>query len=64
MQTRSISYVDSNEDPIELEVQAALKRPLADNLSEYFKAIAAQCAMMGVDIKNQPNSRKIYFIEK
>ena len=64
MQTRSISYVDSEEDSLEFEVQEALKRPLADNLSAYFKAVASQCAMMGVDIKNPPNTRKIYFIEE
>ncbi|MEQ9467574.1 MAG: hypothetical protein RLN88_09185 [Ekhidna sp.] len=62
MKTRSISYIESEEDQLEFEVNEALKHPIGDNLSEYFKSIAAQCAMMGIDINNVPNSRKIYYI--
>ncbi|MEQ8904783.1 hypothetical protein [Ekhidna sp.] len=64
MKTRSIAYIESDEDLIEIEVEEALKRPLGDNLKQYFKSIAALCAMAGVDIMNPPNSRKIYFSEE
>ena len=64
MRTRSISYIEDQDDLIEFEINEAMKRPLGDNLSAYFKSIAAQCAIAGVDIFNQPNSRKIYFISE
>ena len=64
MKTRSITYIEEDEDLIALEVIRASKKSIEENLLEYFDTIVAQCAMMGVDVNNSSNTRKIYFIDE
>ncbi len=63
MNTKSISFIDTQEDSIDLEVQTATTRTIEENMLLYFQSIAAQCAMMNIDIRASPNTRKIYYIE-
>ncbi|MEO9871928.1 hypothetical protein [Ekhidna sp.] len=64
MNTRTIDYIDEQEDLMELELDQALSNTMEQNLKLYFASIAAQCAIMGVDIRKPSNSRKIYFIDE
>ena len=62
-QTRTIGYIDENEDLLELEVQQAATRTMEENFAIYCEAIAAQYAMMGIDVYNYKPERIIYYIE-
>ena len=62
-QTRTIGYIDENEDLLELEVQQAATRTMEENFASYCEAIAAQYAMMGIDVYNYKPERIIYYIE-
>jgi hypothetical protein len=61
--TRTIYYIDDNEDPLEVEVNLALNRTPEENLRLYCEVIAANFVMMGIDVMNYPAERNIYYIE-
>jgi hypothetical protein len=61
--TRTIGYIDENEDILELEARLAATRTMEENFAIYCQAIAAQFAMMGIDVYNYKADRTIYFIE-
>jgi len=63
MSTRSIYYIDENEDPLKEEIELALSRTPEENMKAYCEAIIANYAMMGIDVVNYPVTRKIYYIE-
>lgn len=62
-QTRTIGYIDESEDLLDQEVQCAASRTLEENLAIYCQAIAAQCAMMGIDVYSYKADCTIYYIE-
>jgi len=63
MSTRTIYYIDENEDPMDRVVELALSRTPEENLKAYCEVIIANYAMMGIDVVNHPVTRKIYYIE-
>ncbi len=63
MNTRTIYYIDENEDHLDAEVKIASSRTLNENLKAYCEAIQANYAMMNIDLANYPVEREIYYIE-
>ncbi len=63
MNTRKISYIESEEDYLEKEVEWALSKTMEERLAEYCKHIIRNCAMAGIDATNSSVKRTIYYIE-
>lgn len=63
MNTRSIQYIEENEDRLEIEVDLALDRTIAENFIAYCEHIIANCSMAGIDITKIKGNRKIYYLE-
>ena len=52
MNTRTIYYIDENEDFLNDEVVLALSRTLDQNLRTFCKTVIANYAMMNIDVVN------------
>ncbi len=63
MKTRNIGYIDPNEDPLDIEVDIALKSIMAERFRAFCEMIAANYAMIQIDVVNYPVKREIYYIE-
>lgn len=61
--SRTIGYIDDNEDPMDIEIELALKSSMEENIERFMKLIASLAAMSGVNIYELPKSRTIYYIE-
>ena len=62
MNTRTIYYIDENEDYLDIEVEIALSRTLEKNFEAYCETIIANYALMNIDVVNYPVKREIYYI--
>ena len=63
MDTRRISYIESDEDFLENEVEWALSKTMEERLTEYCKHIVRNHALAGIDITASPTKRTIYYLE-
>jgi len=63
MNTRQISYIDPEENLLEIEAEQALIRGLVENFKVYCDLIVANYAIAGIDVLNYPSKREIYYIE-
>lgn len=63
METRTIAYIDPNEDILDIEVETAANRSMEENLMAYCEFIIANYAMAEIDVLNYPVSREIYYVE-
>ncbi len=61
--TRSISYIN-DDDLLDREVELALKSSPEENLLLFCEVLSAQLAMRGIDLKNHPVDRVIYYIDR
>ena len=63
MNTRTIYYIDENEDYLDIEVEIALSKTLEKNFEAYCETVIANYALMNIDVVNYPVKREIYYIE-
>ncbi len=63
MNTRTIYYIDENEDYLDAEVEIAVSRTPGENLNAYCEMIISNYAMMGIDVTDYPVKKEIYYIE-
>ncbi len=63
MNTRQIKYIEPEEDILEQEVDWAVKHSMEQRLFEYCKHIIRNYAAAGIDVRNFPVKRIIYYIE-
>lgn len=61
--TRTIAYIESEEDTFHEMVALALKSSAEENLFRFCEVLSAQLAMQGIDLKHHPVERTIYYIE-
>jgi hypothetical protein len=61
--TRTISYIESEDDILREEVDLAIKSTAEENLLRFCEVLSAQLAMQGIDLKNHPVKRSIYYID-
>ena len=64
MNTRKIQYIEQDEYYLEKEVDWALSLSMEERLIAYCKHITANYAASGIDVRNFPVKRNIYYIEK
>lgn len=64
MNTRSIKYIDPDEDALEQEVENAFGKSMEQRLYEYCQHIKFNYAMAGIDVQTFPVKRAIYYIEE
>lgn len=62
--TRIIGYIEEDEDPLDAEIELALKSTMEENLIRYMKLIASLAAMSGINIYELPKDTSIYYIEE
>ncbi|MDW3194536.1 MAG: hypothetical protein R8G66_19315 [Cytophagales bacterium] len=62
--TRTIGYIESEEEALNREVELAFNSTMEENLIRYCQVLSAQLAMQGIDLKTHPVERTIYFIEE
>ncbi len=62
--TRTISYIESEEEALVKEIELAVTSTAEENLLRYCEVLSAQLAMQGIDLKNHPVERSIYYIEE
>lgn len=63
MNTRKISFIEEDENQLEVELRVAQDKTIGENLIDYCNHIAANFLMAGIDIYNYPVKKNIYFIE-
>ncbi|MCF6352455.1 MAG: hypothetical protein L3J06_05560 [Cyclobacteriaceae bacterium] len=63
MNTRTIGYIDDDEDLLEVEVETALNRSMNQNFIAYCKLIRSIFAMSDIETINFTGDKTIYFIE-
>ena len=63
MNTRTIYYIDKNEDYLDAEVELAISRTLEEKFEAYCETIIANYAMMNIDVVDYLVKREIYYIE-
>ncbi len=62
--TRTISYIEEDEDPLDAEIELDLKSTMEENLIRYMKLIASLAAMSGINIYELPKDTRIYYIDE
>ena len=62
--TRTIRYVDPDEDILQEEVEFALTQTMEENLRTYCQLVVANFAMAGIDIVNYPLERTIAYADE
>jgi hypothetical protein len=60
---RTIYYIDKQEESLDREVEEAPTRTPEQNLDLYCEVVAANYAMMGIDVLRHPVERKIYYLD-
>ncbi len=63
MNTRTIYYIDEHEDRWAMEAGIALSGTMKENLKAFCQVIAANFAMMNIDVANYPAKKVIYYTE-
>ena len=63
MDTRRISYIESDEDYLENEVEWALSKTMEERLTEYCKNIVRNHALVGIDITASPTKLSSYSLD-
>jgi len=63
MNTRQIKYIEPDEDVLEQEVDWAVNHSMEQRLTEYCNHIIRNYAVAGIDVRNFPVKRIIYYIE-
>ena len=63
MNTRQIKYIEPEEDTLQQEVDWAVNHGMEHRLTEYCKHIIRNYAVAGIDVRNFPVKRIIYYIE-
>lgn len=61
MNTRTIRYVDPDEDILQEEVELALTKTMEERFKIYCDVVVANFAMAGIDIVNYPGERVIAY---
>jgi hypothetical protein len=61
--TKTISYIESEDDILKKEVDLAITSTAEENLLRFCEVLSAQLAMQGIDLKNHPVKRSIYYID-
>lgn len=61
--TRTIAYIESEDDFLKKEVDLAITSNAEENLLRFCEVLSAQLAMQGIDLKNHPVKRSIYYID-
>ncbi len=64
MKTRSITYIEPDENTLEQEVEKAARKSMEQRLYEYCQHIRFNYAMAGIDIQTFPVKRVIYYIDE
>lgn len=64
MNTRTIRYVDPDEDILQEEVERALTMTMEERFKQYCDLIASLYAMAGIDIINHPAKRVIAYVDE
>lgn len=64
MNTRTIYYIDPEEDVIQKEVELALTLTMEERFKVYCDLIASLYAMAGIDVLNYPGERVIAYIDE
>ncbi len=62
-ETRTISYIDHNEDLLDSEIALALEKSMSQNLTDYCKLVRMLHAMFSIDTLNHKPDKSIYYIE-
>lgn len=62
-ENRTISYIDDESNSLDEEVALAVNSTDEENMLRFCEVLSAQLAMQGIDLKNHPVERIIYFIE-
>lgn len=63
MNTRRINYIEPDEDILEKEVEWAIGLSMEERLIAYCRHIINNYSMAGIDVRNFPVKRTIYYIE-
>ncbi|MCK5101203.1 MAG: hypothetical protein KAR17_00255 [Cyclobacteriaceae bacterium] len=63
MNTRTIYYIDENEDYLDAEVELAISRTMEENFEAYCETLIANYAMMNIYVVDYPVKRDIYYID-
>ncbi|MCK5209571.1 MAG: hypothetical protein KAQ79_16165 [Cyclobacteriaceae bacterium] len=63
MNTRTIYYIDENEDYLDAEVELAISRTMEENFEAYCETLIANYAMMNIYVVDYPVKREIYYID-
>ncbi len=62
MDTRTIAYIDENEDLLEIEINLALSRTMNNNFTAYCKLVRSLFSLNGIDTNNYEPDKTIYYI--
>ena len=62
--SRTIRYVDPDEDILQEEVELALTTTMEENLCTYCQLVVANFAMAGIDIVSYPLERTIAYADE
>lgn len=62
--TRTIKYIEADQDDLDEEVELAIKSTPEENLLRFCEVLSAQLAMQGIDLKTHPVERVIYYIDE
>ena len=60
--TRTIYYIEDDENLLDQEVSLAISRTMSENLVEYCKLVRMLHAMSGIDTLNYQSDKSIYYI--
>ena len=61
--TKTIYYIEPEDDILNEEVDLAIKSTAEENLLRFCEVLSAQLSMQGIDLKNHPVKRSIYYID-
>ena len=64
MNTRTIRYVDPDEDILQEEVDFALTKTMEERFKIYCDVVVANFAMAGIDVVNYPVKRVIAYADE
>ncbi len=63
MNTRTIRYIDPDEDVLQEEVEFALTKTMEERFKIYCDLIASLYAMAGIDVMNCAGKRVISYVD-
>lgn len=62
MNTRTIAYIDENEDLLGIEIDLAMSRTMNNNFIAYCSLIRSLFSLNGIDTNNYTPEKTIYYI--